>query len=56
MVVQTNQKKNKFNTGDLFMSRENHQGKTPPSEFKVTIPDNPLLSKQTVTRKKNLST
>ena len=26
------------------MNGENHQGKTPPGEFKVSIPDNPLLS------------
>ena len=25
--------------------------KTPPGDFKVTIPENPLLSKQVVTRK-----
>ena len=48
--------KNKFDTGDLFTNEENHQGKTPPGEFKVITPENPLLSKQTVTSKKNLST
>ena len=37
--------------GDLFMNRENHRGKTPSDEFKVTTPENPLLSKQAVTRK-----
>ena len=37
--------------GDLFMNGENHQGKTPPSEFKVTTPENLLLSKQAVTSK-----
>ena len=37
--------------GDLFMNGENHQGKTPPGQFKVTIPKNPLLSKQAVTNK-----
>ena len=42
---------NKFDTGDLFMNGENHQGKTPPSQFKVTTPKNPLLSKQAVTNK-----
>ena len=26
--------------------------KTPPSDFKVTIPENPLLSKQAVTSKR----
>ena len=45
---------NKINTSDLFTNRENHQGKTPPCEFKVTIPENPLLSKQVVTSKKIL--
>ena len=33
----------KFDTGDLFMNGENYQGKTPPGEFKVTTPENPLL-------------
>ena len=47
---------NKFDTGDFFMNGKNHRGKTPPGEFKVTIPDNPLLSKQTVTSKRNPST
>ena len=34
----------KFDIGDLFMNRENHRGKTPSSEFKVTTPKNLLLS------------
>ena len=42
---------NKFDTDDLFTNRENHRGKTPPVEFKVTTPENLLLSKQAVTRK-----
>ena len=37
--------------GDLFTNRKNYRGKTPPSEFKVTTPKNPLLSKQTFTGK-----
>ena len=37
--------------GDLFTDGENHRGKTLPGEFKVTISENPLLSKQTVTSK-----
>ena len=41
--------------GDLFTNRENHRGKTPPGEFKVTTPKNPLLSKQAVISKKNPS-
>ena len=53
--------KNKFDTSDLFTTEENHQGenhqgKTPPGEFKVTIPENPLLSKQVITSKKKHST
>ena len=35
---------NKFDTGDLFTNGENHRGKTPPGDFKVTTPKNPLLS------------
>ena len=35
---------NKFDIGDLFTNGENHRGKTPPGDFKVTIPNNPLLS------------
>ena len=27
---------NKFDTGDLFTNRENHWGKTPSGEFRVT--------------------
>ena len=34
----------KFGTSDLFTNGENHRGKTPLSEFKVTTPKNPLLS------------
>ena len=41
--------------GDLFTNGENYRGKTPQSEFKVTTPENPLLSKQAVTSKRNLS-
>ena len=33
------------------MNGENHRGKIPLGEFKVTTPENPLLSKQTVTSK-----
>jgi len=42
---------NKFNTSDLFTNRENYRGKTPLSEFKVTILENLILSKQAVTSK-----
>ena len=49
MVAQTNHKisksaENKFDTSDLFTNGENYRGKTPPSEFKVTTLENPLLS------------
>ena len=43
--------KNKFDMSDLFTNGENHRGKTPPGEFKVTTPKNLSLSKQTVTNK-----
>ena len=39
-----NATKNKFDTGDLFTNGENHHGKIPPGDFKVTTPKNPLLS------------
>ena len=48
-----NAAKNKFDTGDLFMNGKNHRDKTPLSEFKVTTPENPLISKQVVTSKRN---
>ena len=41
----------KFETDDLFTNGENHRGKTPPGEFKVTAPENPLLSKLAITSK-----
>ena len=61
MVVQTNHQmtnivENKFDIGNLFTNGKNHRGKTPPGEFKVTIPDNPLLSKQVVISKRNTGT
>ena len=40
----------------LRMGKTTEAMKTPPGEFKVTTLDNPLLSKQAVTSKKNLST
>ena len=36
--------KNKFDIGDLFTNVKNHRSKTPPGDFKVTTPKNPLLS------------
>ena len=47
-----NATKNKFDTGDLFMNGKNHRDKTPLSEFKVTTPENSLISKQAVTSKR----
>ena len=48
--------KNKFDIGDLFTNGENHRGITQPDEFKVTTSENPLLSKQAFTSKRNPST
>ena len=45
----------KFDTSDLFTNGENHRDKTPLSEFKITILENPLLLKQAVTSKMNSS-
>ena len=50
-----NAAENKFDRGDLFTNEENHQGKTPQDEFEVITPENPLLSKQVVTSKRNPS-
>ena len=36
---------------DLFTNGENLHGKTPPGDFKVTTPENLLLSQQAVTSK-----
>ena len=47
---------NKFDMSDLFTNRENHQGKASSGEFKVTTPENPLLSKQAITSKRNPNT
>ena len=35
---------NKFDIGDLFTNEENHRGKIPLGDFKVTTPKNLLLS------------
>ena len=42
---------NKFDTDDLFTNGENHWGKIPSGEFKVTTLENSLLSQQAVTSK-----
>ena len=39
-----NAAENKFDTSDLFTNEENHRGKSSLGEFKVTTPENPLLS------------
>ena len=39
-----NAAKIKFDIANLFTNRENHQGKTPLGKFKVTTPENLLLS------------
>ena len=36
--------------GDLYMNEKNLHGKTPPSDFKAATPENPLLSKQSVSK------
>ena len=51
LPTKLNAVENKFDTGDLFSNGENHWGKTPPGEFKVTTLENPLLSKQAITSK-----
>ena len=58
MIAQTNHQllnaaDNKFDMGDLFTNGENHRGKTPLSEFKITTPKNLLLLKQAVISKRN---
>ena len=37
--------------GDLFTNRKNLHDKTPPGDFKVTTPENSLLSQQAVSSK-----
>ena len=44
-LIKLNAVENKFDTGDLYMNGENYQDKTLPSKFKVTTPENLLLSK-----------
>ena len=44
----------KFNTSNLFMNGENLRDKISPSKFKVTTPENPLLSNQVITSKEIL--
>ena len=47
--IKLNAMKNKFDIGDLFKNGKNHRGKTSSGEFKVTTPENPLLSKHAIT-------
>ena len=42
---------NIFDTVICLKMGKTFKAKTPPGEFKVTTPDNPLFSKQTVTSK-----
>ena len=49
--IKLNAIENKFDIGDLFTNGENHRDKTPPGDSKVTTPENPLLSKQTIISK-----
>ena len=42
--IKLNAAENKFDIGDLFMNKENHQNKILPNDFKVTTLKNPLLS------------
>ena len=39
-----NAAENKFDMGDLFTNEENHRGKTPLGEMKLTTPKHLLLS------------
>ena len=43
--------KNKVDTVICLWMGKTSKAKTPPGEFKVTTPDDPLLSKQAVTSK-----
>jgi len=40
----------KFYIDDLFTNKKNHQGKTSLTEFKVITLENPLLSKQVISK------
>ena len=42
--IKLNAAENKFDTSDLFTNGENHRGKTPLGDFKVTTHENSLLS------------
>ena len=45
LPIKLNAAENKFDTGNMFTNWENHRDKALSSEFKVTTPKNPLLSK-----------
>ena len=38
------------------MGKTSHKAKTPPSDFKITTPKNPLINNQAVTSIRNLTT
>ena len=50
-VPYTNLQLNPYSNTQLFTNRENLQSKNPSGDFKVTIPENPLLSQQAVISK-----
>ena len=43
--IKPNAAENKFDMGDFVMNGENHWGKTPLGEFKITTSENSLLLK-----------
>ena len=49
--LQYNSVENKFDKVICFRMEKTYTAKIPPSVFKVTAPENPLLSKQAVTSK-----
>ena len=44
----------KFDTVICLQIGKTTKGKTPPSDFKVTTPKNPLINNQAITSKRNL--
>ena len=57
MITQTNHQlsqyaaENKVDTVNFLQMGKTSKAKTPPGNFKVTTPENPLLSQQAVTSK-----
>ena len=50
-LTKLNAVENKVDTGICLRMEKTFKAKTPSGDFKVTIPKNPLLSKQVVTNK-----